>query len=83
MPTRSIKPIIEGYLNPEQVQRLLQDMELDSTYKTEPSYSANAVLHPDHSVSFNEKHMTYLKNHPLLDPEHYLSNLRLTTRIRP
>ena len=82
MSTKSVRPMIEGYLGIEEVQQLLLDMELDNSYKTDPSYSANAILHPDHKISFGEKHMAYLKNHPLLNPEHYLANLRLTTRIR-
>ncbi len=82
MPTRSTRPVPEGYLGIEEVQQLLSDMEHDSSYKTEPSYSANIILHPDHKITFREKHMAYLKNHPQLNPEHYLSNLRLTTRIR-
>lgn len=64
------------------VQEELHLMELDSTLKTESSYSANAALYPNHQIPFVDKHMAYLINHPDLDPKKYLSNLRLMIKIR-
>ncbi len=60
----------------------LRIMARDTTYNTDSSYSANSNLYPDHLIPFVAKHMEYLKNHPSTDPEHYLANLRLMTRIR-
>ena len=82
MPTRNNRPSMSGYMELEQIQEILHAMELDKAYKTEDSYSANLTLHPNNRISFREKHLAYLKNHPQLNPEHYLSNLRLTTKIR-
>ena len=62
-------------------ERLLR-MESDSTYNTESSYSANGVIYKDHIISFKDKHMKYLSEHQAVNIEHYLSNLRLMTRVR-
>ena len=69
-------------IDESQVQDALQAMELDNSLKTDSSFSANAMLYPDGQIPFIEKHLAYLKNHPRLDREQYLSNLRLMIRIR-
>lgn len=65
-----------------EIEQKLQLMAVDSSFNTQPSYSANAVLHPTQLISFVEKHMHYLNNHPVIDPEQYIANLRLMTRIK-
>lgn len=65
-----------------QAQRALIVMAADSTYFTEPSYSANTMQYPNNLMPFVEKHMNYLNAHPSIDTEQYVSNLRLMTRIR-
>lgn len=62
--------------------RSLQEMMTDAQYITNPGYSPNAELYPSHVIPFVEKHIEYLRAHPTLDPSHYLSNLRLITRVR-
>jgi hypothetical protein len=64
------------------VQHELQLMDGDSAFNTNPSYSANTKLYANNSVTFVQKHMTYLNNNPQVDAVMYLSNLRLITRIR-
>jgi hypothetical protein len=64
------------------VLRTLQLMEQDESLKTESSYSANGVLYPDHQIPFAKKHMAYLMSHPNVNPDQYLSNLRLIIKIR-
>ncbi len=64
------------------IERSLQLMARDRSYNTKSSYSANAVKHPNHRISFVDKHMNYLSAHPNLDPQHYVANLRLITRIK-
>ena len=59
----------------------LRMMTESSSYNTDSSYSANTVQHPDNTISFIDKHMTYLNTHPAINPSHYVSNLRLRTRI--
>lgn len=65
-----------------QTEQVLRSMEANNMYNTESSYSANAVTHPDHRISFADKHMKYLSEHQAVDIDHYLSNLRLMTRVK-
>ena len=70
---------------PEQVanvRQLLQELVDDSGYNTEPSYIANAEIYTDHLIPFVEKHMAYLMSHPKVNPDQYISNLRMMTKIR-
>lgn len=62
-------------------QQLL-DMVADDAYMTDSSYSANGALYPDNLIPFVDKHMEYLRSHPTTNPQQYLSNLRLVTRLR-
>jgi hypothetical protein len=50
----------------------------DPKYNTRNSFSAKS---PD-EVPFVEKHIQYLCDHPNLNPRHYLSNLKLKTKLR-
>jgi len=59
----------------------LKKIDADATYSTDASFSANTILYPDHRIPFVNKHIDYIKNHPSTDPQHYLSNLRLMTRV--
>jgi len=64
------------------IQQSLRDMELDSSLKTEPSYTANVIAYPDMKMPFVESHLAYLTKHSEVEPAHYLSNLRLMLKIR-
>ena len=81
MPTYKKKPNFfsseEGLL----AWQALEDMVGNDLYHTEPSYSANAMLYPDNLIPFIDKHMVYMRDHPNIDPQLYLSNLRLMTRV--
>lgn len=61
-----------------EIKNALERMVADPCFNTEPTYTTGA----DPSWSFVDKHMTYLSEHPKLDPRHYLSNLRLMTRLK-
>lgn len=63
-------------------QKALKEMAKDVTFSTGPTFSANSELYPDKLIPFVNKHMEYLRNHPSVDPQHYLANLRLMTRVR-
>lgn len=65
-----------------EVERILILMASDDTYNTESSYSANSEMYPDNLIPFVDKHMNYLSSHPTTDPRHYISNLRLMTRVK-
>lgn len=64
------------------VKKELQRMAKDVAFNTDSSYSSNATLYPTNVMSFTDKHMQYLNAHPLLDPQQYLANLRLITRLK-
>jgi hypothetical protein len=53
-----------------QIKSTLERMQADPQFCTE-DYN---------NTPFVEMHMTYLSDHPKLNPQHYLSNLRLKTR---
>ncbi len=65
-----------------EVKRELRQMANDSAYTTESSYNANEVLYPGNHMTFVEKHMHYLNTHRNVNPQQYLSNLRLMTKVR-
>lgn len=60
----------------------LKHMAQDPAFHTPATYSSNSDLHPDNTVSFVEKHSNYIQKHPKVDPQQYLSNLRVMTRVR-
>ncbi len=64
------------------VEESLIAMQKDERYKTVSSYSADSEKHPDHQVTFVDKHMSYLHKHPDVNPQHYMANLKLKTKIR-
>lgn len=64
----------------EEIVEALQTMQSDASFVTKSAYRANAELWPGNRISFVDSHMAYLKTHPALSPEHYLSNLRLMLR---
>lgn len=65
-----------------EVELILRKMAVDDAYNTDSSYSANSILYPDNLIPFVDKHMNYLLTHPAIDPRHYISNLRLMTRLK-
>jgi len=64
------------------IESELKAMVIDTTFNTVASYSANSDTYPDNQIPFVHKHMNYLRAHPMADPQQYIANLRLMTRIR-
>lgn len=64
------------------IEETLRHMVTDGAYNTNSSYSANIETYPNNLIPFVAKHMGYLNTHPGTDPQHYISNLRLMTRVR-
>ena len=60
----------------------LNVMVSDDSYVTEPSFIADSEKYPDNLIPFIDKHMNYLLSHPYINPDHYLSNLKLMSRLR-
>ncbi len=69
-------------MDEDEIRAALRSMERDRLCNTKSSYSANAILYPNHKMSFTNKHLAYLKTHPALKPEHYLANLKLLIKKR-
>lgn len=65
------------FIDEDEIRRVLIDMETNLGLKTEAGVNLD-----DSPVSFQEKHMAYLRTHPKLNPEHYLANLRTMLKIR-
>jgi hypothetical protein len=66
----------------KEFKQKLKALEKDGGYNTEAGYSANSDLYPDNIIPFVDKHMNYLATHPSTSPTHYMSNLRIITKIR-
>lgn len=60
----------------------LQSMERNPVFRTVDEATRDLELYPSGIVPFVDKHMQYLHKHPLLNPEHYLANLRVKLKIR-
>jgi hypothetical protein len=65
-----------------EIKAALEQLEADPDFITKSAYRANAQQWPDNVIPFVEVHLQYLKEHPKLNPEHYLSNLKLRIRRR-
>lgn len=59
-----------------EVRRELNRMMKDPAYNTQPKYSALAKG----NVPFADRHIAYLSLHLEINPNQYLSNLRLITK---
>lgn len=60
------------------IREQLEKMLADGAFNTTSSYAATR----EDNMPFVEKHMNYLSDHPKLNPQHYVANLRLMTRIK-
>jgi hypothetical protein len=50
----------------------------------DPLYNTRSLFTPmqNQALSFVDRHMKYLSEHPKLNPTQYLTNLRLMTRLK-
>lgn len=70
-------------LEDAKVREKLHEMERNPLLNTRTSsYSANTDLYPDGQMPFVEKHIAYLMDHPKVDHDQYLANLRLMLKTR-
>jgi hypothetical protein len=60
----------------------LRTMAMDPEFNTVASYTANSANYPDNMIPFIDKHMEYLLQHPSVDVDQYIRNLRLSHRKR-
>ena len=62
----------------QEIRETLEDMMNNPEFNTKSMYSPSA----GGDVLFVDKHLEYLSQHATLNVNHYLSNLRLMTRVR-
>jgi hypothetical protein len=70
----------QEFFNSEAGRTARLDLKLmanDPAYNTRPVFSSREA----ESMTFVERHMEYLSEHPNISPRHYLSNLRLKTKL--
>lgn len=60
----------------------LQALEDDPSMNTIGTYSPNAIEHPGQIRPFTEVHLEYLRKNKHVNPEHYISNLKIMLKIR-
>jgi hypothetical protein len=69
------------FIDEETIQQILNEMEHDDLLNTGTILMRNAedsIIR----VAFHERHTTYLKTHPKINPQNYLANLKTMIRIR-
>lgn len=64
-------------ISDEDIKLRLQAMVDDPKLITESSYSPDSGLYPDHVMTFIERHTSYIRSHKHVDPDLYLSNIKL------
>ncbi len=65
-----------------EVRQVLENMEENTLYNTESHYVADSVKYPTNVITFSQKHMDHLRKYPSINPEQYISNLKLMTKTR-
>jgi hypothetical protein len=73
---------LKGTEEGKRIKLKLKSMQANEGYITESSYSTNAEEYENNTMTFAEKHMHYLNTHPNVNPDQYLSNLRIMTKVR-
>lgn len=69
------------FMDSDAIHDILDSMESDSSLDTKSRPSKGVISSAD-LLSFRELHLLYLKEHPKVNPEHYLSNLKAMIKIR-
>ena len=62
-----------------EIKEQLRVMEDDPKYHTKSSYSPTCE---GSDISFVDKHFAYISTHPAVNPQMYVANLRLMTKVR-
>ena len=70
-------------MDEEEIKSQLKVMETNPALVTNSAFRANGEKWPDHTITFVDRHLEYLRQHPKTDPQQYLSNLRLQLRKQP
>lgn len=73
----SMSTKFDSFISEEEVTKRLQALVDSPSTITRTSYSPNTALYPDNRMSFVQRHIAYLRSHKNVDPEQYLSNIKL------
>jgi hypothetical protein len=69
------------FMDEQEIEQALNAMELDELLNTSPILVRSAedsIIR----VSFHDRHTTYLRTHPKINPQDYLANIKTMIRIR-
>lgn len=66
----------------DDVAEQLQMLEDDPSMNTLGAYSPSALEYPDQIRPFTDVHLEYLRKNKNVNPEHYISNLKIMLKIR-
>jgi hypothetical protein len=61
-----------------EARKELKRMEADPLFNTQSRFTPVQ----NQALSFVDRHMKYLSEHPKLNPDQYLTNIRLMTRLK-
>jgi hypothetical protein len=75
------RPFKPGDVSEDEVKAELVLMENNPELDTPASLAKGDDL-PDYLISFQEKHIKYLREHPKVNPAPYLANLKTMIKIR-
>ena len=70
----------QRFLDSEEAKLIRQEllkMVADPQFNTKPTYTTESL----DDMLFVDRHLKYMSDHANIKPEHYLSNLRLKTRL--
>ncbi len=81
MPTKRRSSLFADSEEGQAIRKQLELMTDSDNYNTPSSYSARSEIYTDNLIPFTDKHMNYLLDHASVDPNLYVSNLRLMTRL--
>lgn len=67
-------------LEGEEIKSILVLIDDSEDYNSPPSYSPNTEMYEDNLIPFVEKHMAYIRSHPSVNAQQYVSNLKIISR---
>lgn len=69
------------FMDSKSIDEILDSMEQDESLDTK-SRPTKSIVTAEDTLSFRETHLLYLKEHPKVNPQFYLSNLKAMIKIR-
>jgi hypothetical protein len=64
----------------KEIEAILRNIAESDDFSTSSSYNPNGELYMNNSMTFVEKHMAYIRSHPKVNPNQYVSNLKISSR---